>query len=114
MPDTWVHKSAKDLEAAGFKPLGTGRCRGPKCRKTLFYYLMPNGRSKIAINPGTWEPHWMTCDFAKQFRSQRTETEKRNQMETAQSQPSAQRPTDPVRAWMEAHPLPQPAQGELF
>lgn len=54
-----------DLAAQGYQFENKGICRG--CHAEIEWWTTPKLRM-IPLDPGTLEPHWATCQNAKEFR----------------------------------------------
>jgi hypothetical protein len=58
-------KNDTGLVEAGYEFDNRAHCRG--CGAEIEWWITPRKR-KIALDPGTLEPHWATCPNADQFR----------------------------------------------
>lgn len=105
----WMHKSAKDLEAAGYQFRFIANCRSKKCGRMLFFYTTPRGGT-IPVDPKTFTPHFETCPEPTRFRKKAKNSDAD---EVAASRPDTSRPTDPPRAFL-ARSLPKLPQRSLF
>lgn len=59
--------SREELEADGYRHMGTSRCKGSACGAEIDWYETPRGKN-IPINPDTLKPHWETCPSTDEFR----------------------------------------------
>lgn len=66
----------------------------------------------MPVDPDTFTPHFETCPDSDKFRKSKRVNP--HSEEIASSTPDVARPTDPLRDYMERHPMPEEKQRELF
>ncbi len=67
----WSYKTHAELKAAGYKFQCWRRCTGSRCRRMIYLYKTPKGKT-MPIDPATFEPHHATCVDVDTFRKRRS------------------------------------------
>jgi hypothetical protein len=60
--------SHEALKAAGYVPIGTGKCRA--CPASMVWYRTPNGKN-IPIDLDGKQAHFATCPARQQFKTKK-------------------------------------------